>query len=140
VTGTSVTVTNSYDATLYARVIAINNAGIEGPSGPSSTGTILLDPNGDQDIDGMNNASEDFAGTDPLDPNSRLRIVSLANGASVLTWTSVSGRDYQVLAATNLSAPFTVVSGVINATGTATSYTNNPADPARFYRVRVLAQ
>ena len=43
------TVTNTYGQTLYARVRAISNAGVEGPASPNSTGTILLDPNGDYD-------------------------------------------------------------------------------------------
>jgi len=42
--GTTVAATNTYGQTLYARVSAINNAGIEGPFSPSSAGTILLDP------------------------------------------------------------------------------------------------
>ena len=84
-------------ATLYAEVSALNNASIEGALSGSSAGTILLDPNGDYDRDGMSNAKEDIAGTNPLDANSVLRIVNLSNAASVLTWTSVSGRNYQVL-------------------------------------------
>ena len=44
VAGTTVTATNTYGQTLYARVSAINNAGIEGPFSPNSAGTILLDP------------------------------------------------------------------------------------------------
>ncbi len=42
--GTGLTVTNSYGHTLYARVSAINNIGIEGPASASSPGTGLLDP------------------------------------------------------------------------------------------------
>jgi hypothetical protein len=44
VVGTTVAATNTYGQTLYARVSAINNAGIEGPFSPNSAGTILLDP------------------------------------------------------------------------------------------------
>ena len=44
VVGTTVTATNTYGQTLYARVSVINNAGIEGPFSPNSAGTILLDP------------------------------------------------------------------------------------------------
>ena len=54
--------------TLYARVSAINNAGIEGAFGSVSAGTILLDSLGDYDGDGMNNANEDLAGTNPATP------------------------------------------------------------------------
>jgi len=40
----------------------------------------VLDPNGDYDHDGMSNAAEDLAGTNPLEANTVLRILSLANG------------------------------------------------------------
>jgi len=43
VAGTTVSATNFYGQTLYARVSAINNAGIEGPFSPNSAGTLLLD-------------------------------------------------------------------------------------------------
>ncbi|MDB6125232.1 MAG: hypothetical protein JWQ71_4225 [Pedosphaera sp.] len=138
VNGTTSTVTNSFGQTLYARVIAINNAGIEGATSGNSSGTILLDPNGDNDGDGMTNLQEDIAGTNPLDSTSMLRIVSLANGASVLTWTSVSGKSYQVLGTTNLTSAFSAISSNLTATGATTSYTNSPAGTVRYYRIQVV--
>ena len=44
VTGTTLTVTNHYGATLYAEVSAINNAGIQGSFSASSPGVVLVDP------------------------------------------------------------------------------------------------
>ncbi|MDB6017179.1 MAG: hypothetical protein JWR19_1668 [Pedosphaera sp.] len=134
----SITVTNAFGQTLYARVSAINNAGVEGGASADSSGTLLLDPNGDYDGDGMSNLQEDIAGTNPLDPNSALRIISLANGASVLTWMSVAGKNYQVLATTNLSHSFQAVSGSISASGTTTSFTNSPGAAAQYYRIQVI--
>ena len=138
VVGTSQAVSNNFGQTLYARVSAINNAGIEGAASPNSSGTILLDPSGDADSDGMVNASEDFAGTDPLNPNSLLRILNLSNG-NLLTWSSVSGKVYQVQRGTDLNANLALVSGLITATNSTTSFLDtNVTGPSRFYRVNLL--
>jgi hypothetical protein len=138
ITGNSVTVTNNYGATLYAVVGVVNNAGIEGPFSASSPGTILLDPNGDYDGDGMTNAAEDLAGTNPLDPSSALRILSLANG-NLVSWSSVSNKTYRVLAATDLQTGFVPVSGVITAVSSTASFLDGQATNAhKFYRITVL--
>src|SRR4030095_15440455 len=97
ISATQLTATNSIGQTLYARVSAINNSGIEGAPSLSSPGIPLLDPNGDNDGDGMSNAAEDTVGANPLDSNSVFRILGLANG-NLLTWLSVSGKTYRVQA------------------------------------------
>jgi hypothetical protein len=133
-----VAVTNGYGQTLYARVSAISNAGIEGSAGPVSAGTILLDPKGDYDGDGMDNLAEDVAGTNPLDAHSVLRILNLANG-NLLTWASVSNKAYRVLATADLATNFVPISGVITAASSSASYLDNSATNSRkFYRVNVL--
>jgi glycosidase len=138
VTGTAATVSNSFGQTLYAKVSAINNAGIEGAFSPNSSGTVLLDPAADNDGDGMSNANEDLAGTNPLDSNSVLRILSLANG-NLLTWSSVSSKTYRVLATATLPSNFVPISGVITAGNSTASYLDTGAtNPQRFYRVNVL--
>ena len=137
VTSPSVTVTGNFGTTLYAFVSAINNAGIEGSASASSAGVLLLDPSGDQDADGMSNLAEDIAGTNPLDPNSVLRITSLSNG-NLLTWASVSNTAYQVVATASMSLDFVPISEVITATGPTTSYLDGAAtNTAKFYRIRV---
>jgi hypothetical protein len=60
------------------------------------------------------------------------------NGSSVLAWSSVAGKNYQVWTTTNLSTPFTPISGMISASGSTTRYTNNPAEVARYYRVQLF--
>jgi len=55
-----------------------------------------------------------------------------------LNWTSRAGTNYQVLATTNLSVPFAIVSGIITATGPSTYYTNHPSGMACYYRVQVF--
>jgi hypothetical protein len=137
-TGTSQVVSNAYGQTLFARVSAINNAGIEGPASTNSPGIILLDPAGDYDGDGMNNADEDLAGTSPLNQNSVLRILTLANG-NLLTWSSVPDKTYRVLATTDLTTNPVPISGVITAAGPTASYLDNAATNSRkFYRINVL--
>jgi len=118
-------VTNAFGQTLYAQVAAINNAGIEGPPSASSSSVILLDPNGDYDGDGMSNAAEDLAGTNPLDAASLLRILSLANG-NLLTWSSVANKNYRVLTTPDLATNFVPLSGLLTATNSTTSYLDAP--------------
>jgi hypothetical protein len=138
VASANVTVTNVIGNTLYAFVSVINNGLLEGPASGISAGVLLLDPNGDQDGDGMSNAAEDSAGTDPLDPGSVLRIVSLSNNR-LLTWSSVSNKTYQVTATTNLAVSFSPISGMLTAAGPTTSYSDSAATNAlKFYRVTVL--
>jgi len=128
----------AYDQTLYARVSAVNNTSIEGPFSPISTGTILLDPNGDYDHDGMSNAAEDLAGTNPLDATSVLRILSLSEG-NLLTWSSVVGKTYRVWSTGSLGTNFVPISGVITAAApTATYLDTSSTNAGKFYRVNVL--
>jgi hypothetical protein len=134
----NVTVTNVIGNTLYARVSVINNGTLEGPASDLSAGVLLLDPNGDQDGDGMSNQAELTAGTDPLDANSVLRIISLSN-RNLLIWSSVSNKAYQVMATTNLAVSFSPISGVLTGAGPTTVYSDSAAtNPLRFYRVKVV--
>ena len=138
VTGTTKKVTSTYGQTLYARIVAVNNAGIEGPASPSSAGTVLLDPEGDFDGDGMTNNAEDIAGTNPLDSTSALRILSLANG-NLLRWSSISNKTYQVLASGNVVTNFVPISGLITATSVTATFLDTATTTTRkFYRVTVV--
>ena len=143
VSGTTKTVTGADGQTLYATVRAVNNAGIEGSTTPSATGTILLSATGDRDGDGQTNASEDAAGTDPQASSSTFKITAATRPSTssvVVTWASVAGRSYEVWATTDLTQAFVKVSGasVIPSAGASTSYTDNAASgTAKFYQVRV---
>lgn len=131
------TVSGSYGQTLYARVAAVNNAGIEGALSAASSGTILLDPNVDSDGDGMSNSAEDLAGTNPLDSTSRLQILSMTPD-HLLTWSSVSGKTYTVMGTTSLVSNFSPVSGVITSTAPTTAFTDPAAtNQSKFYRVKL---
>jgi len=93
-------------------VSAINNAGIQGPFSASSPGVVLVDP-------------------------AWIPVISMTN-ASVLNWTSVSGKVYQVWSTTNLLVPFMTLGSVITAADSTISYTNNPTGSAQYYRVQLL--
>ncbi len=129
--------------TLYARIDAVNNAGVEGALSAASTGVPVLDPNADADGDGQSNAAEDLAGTNPLDATSTLRITGVVRSTSAhttqITWSSVVGKQYVVEATSDLvTGTYAAVSGTVTATGTATTYTDTSANAKEFYRVRVL--
>src|ERR1017187_1480707 len=71
-------------------------------------GTTNINANADPDGDGLSNAQEYQAGTNPTDPNSRLRVTAI-NGNTIgstatLTWTSVPSRLYQVEERLDLTA------------------------------------
>lgn len=138
ITNTNQAASGGYGQTLYARVAAINNAGIEGGLSGISSGTLLLDPHADNDDDGMSNGNEVSAGTNPLDNGSALRILNLTTG-NLLTWSSISGKTYRVLGTTDVGTNFTPVSGVITASNATASFLDLAATNAQqFYRVNVL--
>jgi len=59
---------------------------------------VVNDPNGDHDGDGFTNEQECFAGTNPDDPASFLRVVNIVpdESGAALRWSSVAGRRYRV--------------------------------------------
>ena len=70
-----------------------------------------------------------------------LAISGLANNNRSVVWSSTPGVNYTVLATTNLSQPFTPISGVIPAKGLSTSYldiSNSPPAPQKFYEIEVV--
>jgi hypothetical protein len=142
---TSFLFTGAIGQTVQATVRAINNAGIKGAASAASGGTILLSATGDQDGDGMSNGSEDTAGTSPLDHASVFRVTEitrLSPTAVQLTWSSVPGINYEVLATPDLASPFVNISGPtpIPSAGTVTTWPDTAAGgQKKYYQVRVLA-
>jgi len=146
VSGTSTTVTGSYGQKLYASVRSVNNAGVVSTTASNSTtGTLLLDPAADQDGDGMSNAAEVAAGTNPLDPADVFKVIAVTRitaNAVQITWNSVPGMKYQVETSTDLTsgaAGYTPLGSVITAVSPSTSFTDNaPGAGPRFYHVKVV--
>lgn len=70
-----------------------------------------------------------------------LVISGLASNNQSVVWSSTPGVNYTVLATTNLSQPFTPISGVIPANSLSTSYldiSNSPPAPQKFYEIEVV--
>lgn len=113
---------------LYTNLVTLN-----------ATRTVAIARPGDSDGDGMSDANEIRAGTDPFDPASLLRITDLANGNRLVVWESVPGRQYQVLATTNLLLPFQPASQVLPASGASSFwYDDSPVAADKFYRIQVV--
>jgi len=98
----------------------------------------------DSDLDGMTNAEEQIAGTDPTDASSVFALLSAAvtedKRALVLSWRSVSERTYTVQQAARLGDGFTqVVQAAISATPPVNVLTVavSAALSGAFYRVAV---
>jgi glycosidase len=65
--------------------------------------------------------------------------VATINGSSeTIIWSSTPGNNYEVLATTNLTQPFRIISGIITATGLSTSYTDSPPASQKFYKIEVV--
>lgn len=96
-------------------------------------------PNLDSDGDGLTDAAEAIAGTNPNDPNSVLRITALDNGSQLIVWDSVAGINYQVLGTTNFALPLSPISPTLQASGTNTFYfDSSPGAGQKFYRIQVV--
>ncbi len=141
---TSASVAGIVGQTLYARVVSLNNAGIESTSASTASAAVrLLTAGGDEDVDGLSNEAEDIAGTDPLNGSSALKIAESSRPSATsftVVWSSVPGKVYRVQASADMVTPFADISGDLPATaGATTSYTDTSATGARkFYRVRVV--
>ena len=145
ITATSYTVTAAAGQTVSATVAAANpnDPTKLGPVSSTSVSIKLLSANADEDGDAQSNAAEQAAGTNPLDPASAFKITDATRpsaGSVTVTWASVTGKNYEVWATTDLAVAFTKISGAgpIASTGTSTSYTDNAAgSAAKFYQVRL---
>jgi hypothetical protein len=134
-TGTSYTYTGNYGDQVTITVTATNQD-FSAQSGTSSGASVkLLDPNGDADGDGMTNAQEDIAGTDPLNPNSVFRITNVT--PTSVTWSTVQGRTYQLFKSSSPGGPYSTVGSPYTETTTG-NHTQTVSDPApMFYRAQV---
>jgi hypothetical protein len=111
ISGTSLSVTNSFGAHLYATVTAVNNAGVESAAS-SSPGIALVNP-------------------------AWVPVASMT-AQNLLNWSSVSGMTYQVWSTTNLAVPFTAFGGVVTASAPLLTFTNNPTNAARYFRIQLF--
>src|SRR5436190_3878151 len=96
-----------------------------------------LSASADTDGDGMTNAAENAAGTDPFNPTSKLE-VSQAAGATasqrILSWPSLKGKSYLLEGSTNLST-WAQEGIALGGTGGALSTTVSLSGSRKFYRI-----
>jgi glycosidase len=123
-------------------VIQVVNPSDNSVTGPSSSPTNIkfIDPNGDDDGDGMINANEDVAGTNPFDPLSIFHVTGItrpdANDVSI-SWSSVIGKKYQLQHAFTPGGTYTNIGSQITATNTTSGETIGASTP-EFYRVQLV--
>ena len=107
-------------------------------------GTTSVDPNADPDGDGMTNYQEYLAGTNPLDPQSKLALYEIhpdPRGGLAISWQTLPGQVYAVFRSSDLARGFTRLQGALSATATTTSFYDATAHGIGpfFYRVGVEA-
>jgi hypothetical protein len=107
-------------------------------------GTLAHGPDDDFDGDGLDNRGEYIAGTDPTDPESSFRFVTVTqepDGHVIVEWSSVPGRYYSVLRSPTLSTDprdYQVIwSGAASDDIETTALQDDPPPGIWFYRVRV---
>jgi len=138
----SVTLTGNIGDNLTAAVTATSTAGFTGLSSPTSAPVKLLSAGGDEDGDGMDNASEQTAGTSPLDSASVFRITSFAGsqGGVTVTVNGISGKTYRLWTSVSLKANEWIQVGAPqsgNGAPVVFTHTPTPGDAKRFYRIEV---
>lgn len=118
------------------------------PSSATAQFTVrpqIVSASADTDGDGMTDACEILAGTDPANASSVLRITSMQvrNGLVQLTWHSVPGRLYRVCGRPAAGGGnWSELSQNVSAAGSTTSW-SMPIDlgaPHYFYQVRVVGE
>ena len=143
--GTNYTVTNLTPGQHVSISVASVNPWYSQATSPTSTaGPVVkvLDPAADEDGDGMSNAAEDIAGTNPLDNTDYFHVTKInqagPNSTQVI-WTSKPGKSYQVESTTSLTTGFTPIGAVIPSAGATTSYTDSSTSGTqKFYRVKIV--
>ena len=138
---TSLTFAVAPGQVIMITVQAVNPNDTNMAGGSSAQTTIkVLDPAGDDDGDGMNNAAEDTAATNPLSSNSVLRVTNMTRPSPTsvsVTWSSVTGKTYQLESAPAPGGTYVSIGVPVTATGSTSSVTVTTSAPA-FYRVRLL--
>ena len=105
-------------------------------------GHIAVNPNADPDGDGLTNAQEETAGTNPNDASSFVRITDITrSGADVIvTFAAVSGKSYELQRSTSMQPTSWQTVGSATAGGVSAQITDAGAASLTqiFYRVRAL--
>ena len=92
----------------------------------------------DADGDGMTTLEEFIAGTNPTNGGSILAVQIDrvgTNGVVSMSWSTISGRNYQVLSTTDLAHPTWVSAGSVTVIGNVGHVNLQSADAQRFFKV-----
>jgi hypothetical protein len=105
-------------------------------------GRTGIDPDGDDDMDGMSNLQEYKAGTNPLDPASRFAFLQISvqpGEGFMIQWSSSPNRTYSIERSENLLAGFAPIATQISATPPVNEYLDTTVSgvDACFYRLRL---
>jgi len=102
---------------------------------------LSSDPDADPDGDGYTNFEEYLAGTDPLNRDSELVVVTvrtIGEGRTELSWPSIAGRTYVIERALVLGGDYQVIADSVPADPDRNLWVDEYAPPgSAFYRVRV---
>jgi hypothetical protein len=112
------------------------------PTGPSSPAVSykVISADGDDDGDGVTNAGEDIAGTNPFDATSTFKVVQIvrvdANSVNLM-WESVPGKTYRVVGATSPAGTYNPINGSAVTANANVTHVTIPSSGYSFFRVTV---
>jgi hypothetical protein len=136
--GTSTVLNGVAGQTLTVVIQAVNpnDNSIMGPAS-NPTNIKFIDPNGDDDGDGMKNSAEDGAGTNPFDAKSIFKVTTVTS--SSVSWSSVPGKKYQLERSNSVNGTYLAVGGVLTAGPTDTTLSEPiSVTPPAFYHIVIV--
>ena len=139
----TVTAGEHHTVSITVQAVNPNDLTQAGPASMASATIRLLNAAADADADGQSNGAEQTAGTNPFADASVFKVIEIQHlgGSQIaLTWSSVAGKQYEVLAASSADGTYNVISGAqpIPSAGANTSFTDSSAGgQMKYYKVRV---
>ncbi|HEY4281902.1 MAG TPA: hypothetical protein VGM62_02485 [Chthoniobacterales bacterium] len=141
--GTSTTITSTIGQTASV-VVQTVNPNDNSKTGPASSPIIIkfIDPNGDDDADGVKNSDEDLAGTNPFDSTSSLKTMGASQpdpNSITLSWETVPGKKYQMQSAPSPGGSYMGLGPVLTANSNQFQLSETVAATQNtFYRVTLV--